>query len=261
MNIVVCVKQVPDSWADNGLRTEDATVDRDSAAAGMNELDEFAVEEALKIQERNPGESTVSVLTMGPAGAADTIRKALSMGADAGIHVLDDSLHGSDALTTSLVLAKALGTLPWDLVICGTESTDSRMAVVPAMLAERLGAAQLTMAGSVEIDASTVRIQRQTDAGWATVEGHTPAVVSVIEKINEPRYPSFKNILASKKRPVTTLSISELGLLAEDVGLAGSRSSVVSFAVRPAKQAGIVVRDEGDGGLKVADFLSAENFI
>ncbi|MFI5101291.1 MAG: electron transfer flavoprotein subunit beta/FixA family protein, partial [Actinomycetes bacterium] len=156
MNIVVCVKQVPDSWAEKKLSPTDSTLDRDSADAVMNELDEYAVEEALRIQEANGGpEATpVTILTMGPGKAGETVRKALSMGADAGVHVLDDGLHGTDALGTSLVLAKALGTLPWDLVILGTESTDARMAVVPAMLAERLGVPQLTFAGKVDVDAA-----------------------------------------------------------------------------------------------------------
>ena len=156
------------------------------------------------------------------------------MGADAGVHVVDDSLHGSDAIATSLVLAKALGTLTWDLVILGTESTDARMSVVPAMLAERLGVAQLTFAGKVDVDGTTVRIQRVTDTGYDTVEAVLPAVVSVVEKINEPRYPSFKGIMAAKKKPVTTLTLADLGIGADEVGLAGAWSAVTEFAAPPA---------------------------
>ncbi len=265
MNIVVCVKQVPDSWAEKKLSPADSTLDRDSAEAVMNELDEYAVEEALRLQEANGGpEATpVTILTMGPGKAAETIRKALSMGADAGVHVVDDGLHGTDALGTSLVLAKALGTLAWDLVILGTESTDARMAVVPAMLAERLGVPQLTFAGKVEVDVAAGRasVQRQTDYGYDTVEATLPAVVSVVEKINEPRYPSFKGIMAAKKKPVTTLTLGELGVGADEVGLAGSGSAVTEFAARPPKQAGTVVKDEGDGGLKLAEFLASNKFI
>lgn len=259
MNIVVCVKQVPDSWAEKKLDPSDSTLDRESVDAVMNELDEYAVEEALKLQEAHGGE--VTILTMGPEKAAETIRKALSMGADKGVHVSDPALHGSDALVTSAVLAKALGTLEWDLVILGVESTDARMSVLPAMLAERLGAPQLTLASSVEVDGGTVRVKRVTESGFDTVEGSTPAVVGVVEKINEPRYPSFKGIMAAKKKPVTTLTLAELGLSADEVGLAGSWSAVAEFTPAPPRQAGTVVTDEGDGGVKIAEFLASRKFI
>jgi electron transfer flavoprotein beta subunit len=265
MDIVVCVKQVPDSWAEKRLSPTDRTLDRDSAEAVMNELDEFAVEEALRIQEAagGPDACTVTVLTMGPEKAGETVRKALSMGADAGVHVSDPALHGTDALATSLVLAAALRTLPYDLVIMGTESTDARMAVVPAMLAERLGVPQLTLAGKVDLDqdARTVRVQRQTDYGYDTVEGSLPAVVGVIEKINEPRYPSFKGIMAAKKKPVTSLTLADLGLSPDAVGLAGAWTAVDDFSTRPPKQAGTIVKDEGDGGLKLVEFLVSQKFV
>src|SRR5690242_16172838 len=192
MNIVVCVKQVPDTWAEKRLSADDKTVDREGVDGVMNELDEYAVEEALRIKEAQGGE--VTVLTMGPDRATETIRKALSMGADKGIHVTDDALHGSDAIQTAKALAKALGTVEWDLVIAGSESTDARMSVLPAMLSELLGVPQLTRARKVTIDGAKVTVERQTDVGYDVVEGATPAVISVVEKINEPRYPSFKGI-------------------------------------------------------------------
>ncbi|HVA61756.1 MAG TPA: electron transfer flavoprotein subunit beta/FixA family protein [Mycobacteriales bacterium] len=259
MNIVVCVKQVPDTWAEKKLDPSDSTVDRASVDGVMNELDEYAVEEALRIKEAHGGE--VTVLTMGPEKAAETIRKALSMGADAAIHLVDDALHGSDALATSYAMAQALGTVSWDLVLLGSESTDARMSVLPAMLAERLGASQLTFARSVTVDGSTIKIERQTDSGYDVVEGSTPAVVSVVEKINEPRYPSFKGIMAAKKKPMTTLSCADAGIDTDKVGLGAARSKVDSFAARPPKQAGQVVKDEGDGGAKLAEFLAAQKFI
>jgi electron transfer flavoprotein beta subunit len=260
MNIVVCVKQVPDSWAEKKLQPTDRTLDRESADAVMNELDEYAVEEALRLSEANEG-STVTILTMGPEKAGETVRKALSMGADAGVLVVDEGLHGSDAVATSLVLAKALGTVPWDLVILGTESTDARMSVVPAMLAERLGAPQLTFAQKVDVAGTTVTVQRQTEYGYDTVEASMPALISVVEKINEPRYPSFKGIMAAKKKPVTTLSLADLGVDAGAVGLAGAWSAVEDFAQRPPRQAGTIVKDEGDGGLKLAEYLATSKFI
>src|SRR3954462_4713522 len=194
MNIVVCVKQVPDTWAEKKLSSDDKTVDRASVDGVMNELDEYAVEEALKIKEAQGG-GEVTVLSMGPDKAVETIRKALSMGADKAVHVVDPALHGSDALATSYALAQALGTIEHDLVILGVESTDARMSVVPAMLAERLGAGQLTLAPKGEVGDGTVKIERLNDAGYEVVEASTPAVVSVVEKINEPRYPSFKGIM------------------------------------------------------------------
>jgi electron transfer flavoprotein beta subunit len=263
MNIVVCVKYVPDAQADRTFTEGDKTTDRVNVDGLLSELDEYAVEEALRLQDANggPEASPVTILTMGPEKAGETIRKALSMGADSGVHVIDDALHGSDAIATSLVLAKALGTLTWDLVILGTESTDARMSVVPAMLAERLGVPQLTFAGKVDVDGSTVKVQRVTDTGYDTVEGQLPALVSVVEKINEPRYPSFKGIMAAKKKPVTTLTLADLGVSADEVGLAGAWSAVTEFAARPPKAAGTIVKDEGDGGVKLAEFLVAGKFI
>ena len=259
MKIVVCVKQVPDTWAEKKLSPTDQTLDRDSADSVMNELDEYAVEEALQLAEKHSGE--VTVLSMGPEKAAETVRKALSMGADAGVHVVDDAIHGSDALATSLVLAKALGSLEWDLVILGSESTDARTSVVPAMLAERLGVPQLTYAEQVDVDGTSVRIQRQTEYGHDVVEAATPAVISVVEKINEPRYPSFKGIMAAKKKPLTTLSLADLGLEPSAVGLSAAWSAVDESTPRPPRTAGTIVKDEGDGGVQLAGFLASQKFI
>ncbi len=259
MKIAVCVKQVPDTWAEKKLDAGDKTLDRESVDGVMNELDEYAVEEALQIAEANSGE--VVVVSVGPDKATDTVRKALSMGADSAIHVLDDGLHGSDALGTSLALAKVIEGRDFDLVVFGSESTDARMSVVPAMVAERLGVAQLTFANNVEVAGSDVTIKRQTEYGYDEVTGATPAVVSVVEKINEPRYPSFKGIMAAKKKPVETLGLADLGIDAAAVGLAGAATEVVEFADAPPRAAGTVVTDEGNGGAQIADYLSAQKFI
>ncbi len=259
MKIAVCVKQVPDTWAEKTLRVGDSTLDRESADGVMNELDEYAVEEALKLTEAHGGE--VTVVTMGPVRAAETVRKALSMGADAGIHLVDDGLAGSDALATSYALAEVLRGRGFDLVVFGSESTDARMSVVPAMVAERLGVAQVTFAQQVEVSGDRVTIQRVTETGYDTVEASLPVVVSVVEKINEPRYPSFKGIMAAKKKPVETLSVADAGLDASRLGLSAAWSVVADFAARPAKPAGTVVVDEGDGGVKIAGFLSEQKFI
>jgi electron transfer flavoprotein beta subunit len=259
MNIVVCVKQVPDTWSEKKLDPADNTLDRGATDPVMNEMDEYAVEEALRLQEASGGE--VTVLCMGPESATETVRKALSMGADKAIHVLDPGLHGSDAVATSLALAKAVGTTSYDLVLLGSESSDARMSVLPAMLAERLGVPQLTFAKEVTVDGSAVKIKRLTDDGYQAVEAQLPAVVSVVEKINEPRYPSFKGIMAAKKKPVETLSLADLGIEAGDVGLGGAWSAVESFEAAPPRQAGTVVKDEGDGATKLAEFLASKKFI
>src|ERR1700753_2502238 len=250
VNIVVCMKQVPDTEMERSLNLDDSTVDRASVDGVINYLDEFAIEEGLKLKEAQGGE--VTILTMGPEKASDSIRKALSMGADKAVHVIDDSLAGSDAAETSLALAEALKVVGFDLVVFGCESTDAKTGLVPAMVAERLGVPQLTLASKVSVDGDTVTISRVTDEGVATVTGGLPAVISVNEKINEPRYPTFKGIMAAKKKPVQTLTLGDLSPSPASVGLANAASWVEDFAKRPPRQAGVVVKDEGDGGSKVA---------
>jgi electron transfer flavoprotein beta subunit len=259
MNIVVCVKQVPDTWSERSLKESDSTLDRDAADAVINELDEFAIEEGLRLAEAHGGE--VTILSMGPERATESIRKALSMGADKAVHLVDDALAGSDVLGTSAALAAVLGQIGFDLVILGSESTDARTGVLPAMLSERLGVPQLSFASKVEIDGTAITINRQADYGYDTVVATLPAVLSVVEKINEPRYPSFKGIMAAKKKPVQTMSLADAGVDAAAVGLANAASEVTSWDKRPPRQAGTVVTDEGDGGGKAAEFLAARKFI
>jgi electron transfer flavoprotein beta subunit len=259
MNIVVCVKQVPDTWSERTLKASDNTLDRDAADAIINELDEYAVEEGLRIAEAHEG--TVTIFSMGPSRTADAIRKALSMGADQAVHLVDDALAGSDVVGTCAAMAHVLTRIGFDLVILGCESTDARTGVIPAMLAERLGVPQLSYASKVEIDGSKISINRQADYGYDRVEATLPAVVSVVEKINEPRYPSFKGIMAAKKKPVQTWGVADIELDPSLVGLANAASEVVSFAKRPPRQAGTIVADEGDGGTKAADFLTTRKFI
>ncbi|MDF5753415.1 electron transfer flavoprotein subunit beta/FixA family protein [Spongiactinospora sp. TRM90649] len=261
MNIVVCVKQVPDTATERKLRSDDKTLDRDAVDGVINELDEYAVEEALKLKEAHGGDTTVTVLTMGPAKASETIRKALAMGADKAVHLIDDALHGSDALSTSYAMAQALAKTGFDLVVLGSESTDARTGVLAAMLAERLGVPQLTLAKKVEVDGTAITIERVAEYGYDKVQATLPAVVSVVEKINDPRYPSFKGIMAAKKKPVETLSIADADIAGDQVGLAGAWSEVAEFATAPPRAAGTIVKDEGDGGTKTADYLATKKFI
>jgi electron transfer flavoprotein beta subunit len=260
LNIVVLVKQVPDTESVRQLVPGAGTLDRAAADGVINELDEYAIEEGLRIAEAHGGE--VTILTMGPQRASESIRKALSMGADKAVHVLDDQVAGSDALATSQVLAAALRQVGFDLVIAGSESTDARTGVLPAMLAYQLEVPQLTLASKVDIDGSSVTVRRVADEGIEVVEGSLPAVVSVMEKINEPRYPSFKGIMAAKKKPVQTLTLADLaGVDASSVGGAGSVTIVADFEQAPARGAGVIVKDEGEGGVAAAAFLTERKFI
>jgi electron transfer flavoprotein beta subunit len=259
MKIVVLVKHVPDAASDRSF-APDHTSDRAAVDGRLSELDEYAVEQALQVVEK-AGEGEITFLTMGPAAAGEALRKALSMGGDAGMHVVDDALHGSDAIATSLVLAAAITRLEPDLVICGMASTDGTMSVVPAMLSERLGLPGLTLASSLTIEGATVTIRRDGDDASSTVTASLPALVSVTDQTGEARYPSFKGIMAAKKKPVETLALADLGIDAAQVGLGAAWSAVETITKRPPRQAGVIVTDEGDGGVKLAEFLASGKFI
>ena len=256
--IVVAVKYVPDATA-NRTFNADNTVDRDGVDGLLSELDEYAVEQALQIIEAGEGE--VTVLTVGPDDAADAIRKALQMGADAGVHVKDDAIHGSDAFATSLVLAEAIKKLDYDLLFFGMTSTDGGMGVVPTLVAERLGVPAVTFASEVTVDGDTVKIRRDGDVAAQTVEATGKVVVSVTDQTGEARYPSFKGIMAAKKKEVQEWSLADLGLDAASVGLDNAWSKVESFEPRPPRTAGEIVTDEGDGGTKLAEFLASKKFV
>ncbi|CAB4815672.1 unannotated protein [freshwater metagenome] len=262
MKIAVCVKQVPDSWAEKKMGA-DGFLDRENVDAVLNDLDEYAIEEALRIVEANGGNEEdgihcITIISMGPTRATEAIRKALSMGANDAILVSDPALAGSDALATSLILSEVIKKGGFDLVICGTESTDARMSVVPAMIAARLQWPQLTFAGKVEIDVSAnkVAITRVTEAGVDAMSAAMPAVISVVEKINEPRYPSFKGIMAAKKKTIETHDLSSVGVSAQSPW-----SRVVDSALRPPRAAGIKVTDEGSGGDALVTFLAEKKLI
>ncbi|MGY1739898.1 MULTISPECIES: electron transfer flavoprotein subunit beta/FixA family protein [unclassified Blastococcus] len=259
MNIVVLVKQVPDSGTQRSLDPSDNTVARASADNVVNEIDEYAIEEALQVRDREGGE--VTVLTVGPAGATDAIRKALSMGADKAVHVVDDAIHGSCAIQTSAVLAAALQQIEYDLILTGATSTDGLMAVMPALLAERLGVPQVSGARKLTVADGKVQVERQTDGGYWALEAPLPAIVSTWDTINEPRYPSFKGIMAAKKKPVETKSLADLGVDAGSVGLGTATSQVLDFAGRPPKGEGVKVPDEGDGAQKFVDFLAGQKIV
>src|SRR3954465_13039441 len=265
MNIVVCVKYVPDATADRQFES-DNTVDRVGVDGLLSELDEYAVEQALQLKEKAGDDTEVTVVTVGPEQAVDAVRKALQMGADRGVHVVDDAIAGSDAIATSLVLAKAVekgsdGTA-YDLVICGMASTDGSMSVVPAMLAERLSWPQVTMASVIESQDDQVRIKRDGDTATEVIGATMPLVLSVTDQSGEARYPSFKGIMAAKKKPLDVWSLSDLGVDAGEVGLSVAWTQVEETTARPPREAGEIVKDEdGTGAKALADFLAAQKFI
>ena len=260
-NIVVLIKQVPD-YGDRRLSDGDYTLDREGSDAVLDEINEKAVEEALQIKEREGGDSTVTVLTAGPDKAGEAIRKALSMGADKGIHLNDPGMHGSDMVQTGWALARALGQVEGaDLVIAGNAASDGTGGAIPAIIAEYLGLPQLTHMRSITIEGGRISGERETDDGVFTVEASLPAVVSVHEKINEPRFPSFKGIMAAKKKEVVTLTLADIGVEADEVGLATAISRVESSTPKPPKAAGEKFNDEGDGGAKIAEYLVAQKIV
>lgn len=263
MKIVVLVKHVPDAQFDRHLTGPGNTVDRDESI--LSELDEYALEAALQLSEARGGAKAgneVIALSMGPAGAVNSVKKSLQIGASSGVHLSDDALAGSDAAATSLALAAAIRYLgPVDLVLTGMASTDGETSLVPAQLAERLGVPQVTFASALELNGTTLTARRDGDGRSDTVEASLPALVSVTDQINEPRYPNFKGILAAKKKKITTLALSDIGVDAGQVGAAGSLTAVVTAAARPPRTAGTIITDEGDAGIKLVDFLAAQKLL
>ena len=257
-NIVVAVKYVPDATADRKFNA-DNTVDREGVDGLLSELDEYAVEQALQIIEAGEGE--VTVLTVGPADAADAVRKALQMGADKGVHVIDDAVHGSDVFATAKILAEAIKKIDHDLVIFGMGSTDSNTGVVPSLVGDLLGVPAVTFGGKLTLEGDTVTIGRDGDTATLEVQATLPAVVSVTDQTDEARYPSFKGIMAAKKKEVDEWTLADLGLDGGSVGLDAAWTKVESNEPRPSRSAGEIVTDEGDGGVKLVEFLASKKFV
>jgi electron transfer flavoprotein beta subunit len=260
MNIVVLVKQVPDTYSERKLADGDHTLDRESTDAVIDEINERSVEAALLLKEAHEGE--VTVVSMGPDRATEAIRKALSMGADKAVHLSDEALHGSCAVQTAKALAKVIGTIEgFDLIIAGNEASDGRTGAVPAMIAEVLGIPALTHAQELNVEGTTVTVTRGTDDGVTKLSAELPALVSTGEKLNEPRYPSFKGIMAAKKKPMTKLTLADAGIDASEVGLKNALTKVATASPKPAKTAGEKIEDEGDGGSKIAAYLVSQKLI
>ncbi len=258
MKIVVLIKEVPDTWGERRLDLETGLTDRAASTPVLDEIDERAVEAALAHADAHPG-TEVIVLTMAPASAAATVRKALAMGATSAVHVVDEALRGADLLLTAEVLAAAIRRTGFDLVIAGNLSTDGGGGVLPAMVAEVLGVAQLTALSSLEVGEDSAAGDRVSDAGTMRVSAALPAVVSITEALPEGRFTTFKGIMAAKKKPYETLDSAALGIDVEDPAV--PRYIMVSVAERPPREAGIKITDEGDAGEKLAAFLVAEGAV
>ncbi len=252
----MCVKHVPDIQSDRALGA-DGRVVRDGGDGTLNELDENALEAALVLAEEAGGE--VVALTVGPDDAVDAVRKGLAMGADDAVHVVDDAIAGSDAIGTARVLAAAVRHLsqerPVDLVVTGMAGLDGLTSLLPTALAALLDVPALPLAAEVTVADGTVRVRRELDQATEVLEATLPAVVSVTDQTNEPRYPNFKGIMAARKKPVTTLTLADLGLAATDVGAAGARTQVVEAAPRPTREDRVLINDTGDAGIRLAAYL------
>ena len=254
MNIAVCVKQIPDPATPGELDPETKTLKREGKLI-LDESDSYGVEMALQLVD-TAGGGEVTLLSMAPNSEVSGLRTALAMGAAKAVLVSDDALAGSDALGTAKVLAKAVERVgDIDLVLAATESTDGYTGTTPAQVAELLGWPSLTFAKHVELADAKVTIQRQTEAGYDVVEGSLPAVVSVTAGVVEPRYPSFKGIMAAKNKPVDEVKVADLGLTADDVGWAGARQTITNVEAAPAREAGEKIEDEGEAHERVVAFL------
>jgi len=255
VKIVVLVKEVPDTYEPRRLDLATGLLDRAASDAVVDEINERALEVALQVKD-SAKDTEIVAIAMGPAEAKDGLKKALQMGADRAVHILDDALAGSDALATARVLAAAVAREQPHLVLAGNESTDGRGGIVPAMIAELLGLPLAGSLGSVEIDQNAIRGTRTTDVEITTVAAALPAVVTVTEKSAEARFPSFKGVMAAKKKPTDVVTASALGVAPPE-----ARTVMRTTAERPARAAGTTIEDDGSGGTQLAEWLLARGLV
>ena len=249
MNIVVCVKHIPDPNLPPEMTGD--RLKREGVQGVLDQGDEFGIEAGLQLKEGLGGE--VTLVSMGPEAAMEAIRRGLSMGADRGLLVTDKALAGADALLTARVLAAALSRDNYDLIVAGVESTDGYTGPMPAMLAEFLAIPQVTFAKKLEVSGEKIRVNRQTADGYHVVECPLPALVTVTAGVNEPRYASFKGIMAAKKKPVEQLGLSDLGLTESDIEV---RQSITDIKSAEERKAGELIHDDGSGAVRIAEFLA-----
>ena len=259
MKVAVCVKEVPEASARTRIDPGTLRLDR-SGTAALNPFDAHALEEALLIKERT-GDGEVVALMMAPPRAADSLRKALAIGADRAVHVVDDALAGSDLVATARALARALEREEADLVLLGQQGGDSDGAVLWSALADLLRLPVVSQAASLELEDRKVTVKRQTEYGYDMIEAPLPAVVAVSDAINEPRYPSLKGIMGAKRKPFETLGVGDLGLAVEEVGEAGSRTEVLALADPPFRGESVRIEDDGSAAEKIVEYLAERKLV
>ena len=259
MKVVVCVKEVPDASAPKRIDPQSYRLDR-SVPGALNEFDTHAIEEGLRLKETG-GEGEVVAVLMGPERAADSLRKALALGADRAVHVVDEALAGSDLVATSKVLAKAIEREEPGLVLFGQQAGDSDGAVLWAAVADRLSLPVVSQAASLEIADGKVKVKRQTEYGYDVIEAPTPCVIAVSDAINEPRYPSLKGIMGAKKKPQDTVTAAELGLETSEVGEAGSRTEVYALGEPPPRGDSTRIEDDGNAAEAIVEYLTEKKLI
>jgi len=255
LKICVLVKEVPDAAVQKRIDPDTKRLDR-SGENNLNPFDTHAIEAAMQLKEG--GELQVDeivAVTMGPAGAARALQKAVALGADRSVHLTDDALAGSDVVATGLALSKVLESESPDLVLLGQQSDDGECYTIGSVVGEHLQMPSLSQVVKMDVDGDRIRCERQAEYGYDTVALGLPAVISVGDAINEPRYPSLKAIMGAKKKPLDTKSAADVGIEAGQVGEAGSKTTVVSLAPPPQKEAGEIVEDE-DTAETVAKIIS-----
>ncbi|MDZ7678406.1 MAG: electron transfer flavoprotein subunit beta/FixA family protein [Acidimicrobiales bacterium] len=253
MNVVVCVKQIPDPADPGALDPSTKTLKREGKLI-LDESDSYGVEMALQLV-TNAGGGDVTLVSMVPNSETSGLRTALAMGAASATLVSDPALQGTDALGTAKVLAAVIADAEADLVLTATESSDGYTGTMPQQLAELLGRPSITFAKTIEVDGDTVKVQRQTEGGYDDVECPLPALVSVTAGVVEPRYPSFKGIMAAKSKPIEEKTVADLGLDASAIGWDGARQEIVDIAAAPEREAGEIIEDDGEAHLKIVEFL------
>jgi electron transfer flavoprotein beta subunit len=254
VNVIVCGKVIPASTVTIEIDANSKRMVRKGVPHELDPMAASAVEEGLRLVEKNGG--ALTLITMGTSDATIGIRNALAMGATSAVHILDDAVAGSDTLGTAKLLAAAIKKQEFDLVLCATESGDSYSGIVHGQIAQLLGIPPLTFAKEITIEGNKITIKRQSESGYDLVESTLPALVACSSGINEPRYPQLKGIMSAKKKEIKVYTAADLGVAPDQVGEKGAREKVLTIGRPPKRQAGKSVVDEGEGGKQIADFLA-----
>jgi len=256
------VKLVPDTNADKRIDAGTRRLVRTGVETVLNPFDEYAIEAALQLRDKLADGSTVTIVSMAPESGKEIVRKALAMGADDAVMLSDPGLAGSDVWGTAYALAAGIRATGFDLVLCGTQSTDANTGELPGALAEYLGVPGLTYVRELSVEAGRVRVKRETETGYQTLSAPTPALVSVTKSANEPRYPSLKGIMGAKKKEIKMLALTDLALV-KPVGGDGAKTEVVDLAAPPARAKGktVTAADGADGARQIVEFLKERKLL